>query len=66
MEVVITNLFVVGRVEMDSTKMKQLLGRQPKHFFLSFFNFSFLVYFRVILSPCNFDSLLFLYVFVVL
>ena len=56
MEKEITNLSVVGRVEADSTKIEQLLGRQLKKFFSSFFIFSFVVYFRVILSLCNFNS----------
>ena len=30
MEAKITNLFVIGRVKLDSRKMEQLLGRQPK------------------------------------
>ena len=41
MEVEITNLFVVGRVKLDSRKTKQLLGRQPK---LVMFPFPFLVF----------------------
>ena len=43
MEEAINLLPIVGRVELDYIKTKQLLGRQPKHFVFSFLIFSLLM-----------------------